>query len=302
MQAVFILNASKRNKASLIKQIQQAAVQHPDISVRIAATTHHNHAIALAAQAAQENVNFIIAVGGDGTLNQVVNGVLGVNNQIAIGIIPNGSGNDFIKNFAGSTSISSIFSLMQNNSTIAVDAGLVHFQDEDDQEQQRYFINVADAGMGAEVVKRVNSANRKYGAKVNYMKAIVATFISFKKKIIKVESKHWQWSGEAMAIVAANGKCFAGGLGIAPDAVINDGRLHVTILGKISVWDYIKNIGNLKRQRKIRHKEIHYKDAEMLSLSSSEKECGFEADGEFFGKLPVKIEMLKAQIRFLAHS
>jgi diacylglycerol kinase (ATP) len=301
MQAVFILNASKRNKASIINKIQQAALQHPQITVRIAATTHHNHAIALAAQAAEEKVNFIIAVGGDGTLNQVVNGVLGVNHQIAIGIIPNGSGNDFIKNFEGNTNLSALFSLMQNNSTKAVDAGLVHFYDEEGQEQQRYFMNVADAGMGAEVVKRVNSANRKYGAKVNYMKAIVATFLRFKKKMINVETKHWQWTGEAMAIVAANGKCFAGGLGIAPDAVINDGRLHVTILGKISVWDYIKNIGNLKRLKKIRHKEIHYKEAETINLSSSEKQCGLEADGEFFGNLPVKIEILKNHVRFLAH-
>jgi diacylglycerol kinase (ATP) len=299
MQAVFILNATMRNKTAFIKEVQEASKQYPEINIRLLETAYHNHAIALAEEAAKENVNFIIAVGGDGTLNQVINGALKVSSQIAVGLIPKGSGNDFARNFITNRKISSLFDAMKKNSVQHVDVGLTHFNDAHGDEQKRYFINVADVGMGAEVVQRVNMSSKKLGAQVTFMKAIVSTFLHFKKKIITVDSGHWQWRGEAMAVVAANGKYFAGGLGIAPDAALNDGLFHITILGKISIWDYIKNINRLRSLKKIRHKEVHYKEAELLTFNTEDKHCGLEADGEFFGYLPAKIQVIKNGLLFI---
>ncbi|HMP98295.1 MAG TPA: YegS/Rv2252/BmrU family lipid kinase [Cyclobacteriaceae bacterium] len=301
MKVAFLLHGRMKGKAAFIKKLYASAADFPSLSIQHFETTHHNHAITLAQEIVSAQFNYLIAVGGDGTLNQVINGVSKNESEpkIILGILPRGSGNDFARNFHGEHQLKNILQSISNATCKTVDVGKITYANAAGNEEIRYFINVADAGMGADVVLRFNKSNRKWGAQFNFMKAIVQTFLSFKRKQLHVVTPHWQWEGEAMAIIVANSRFFAGGLGIAPDAKIDDGVLNVTILGKISVLDYLKNISGLKKLKYIKHREVHYKSATQIELHAREGYCGLEADGEFFGFLPAKIELLPLHIRFL---
>lgn len=301
MLAAFIVNATIKNKKSWLQELWRTQEKYPAITIKVFETGFHNQAIDLAALAAHQQFDFIIAVGGDGTLNQVVNGFLQARSTkpISIGVLPAGTGNDFVKTLGTPDNIKDIFDMMQQHQSTLVDVGRIEYMDVIGRKQERFFINVADAGMGADVVHRVNSSTKRWGSQITYIKAIVQTFLDFKHKHISLKTDDWSWEGDAMAIVVANGKYFGAGLGIAPDAETGDGFFNVTILGKISVWDYLKNLPRLKKLKHITHKEIHYKHASRIELNSTDKNCGLEADGEFFGYLPATIEVLHQRLRFL---
>ncbi|MBT8239003.1 MAG: hypothetical protein KJN65_10190, partial [Croceitalea sp.] len=96
----------------------------------------------------------------------------------------------------------------------------------------------------------------------------------------------------------ANGKFFGNAINIAPDAQLSDGQFQVTIFGDLSIWDYLKNLGNLKKGLKIINSQVSYHHAKELILDGSEP-CGIEADGEYAGLTPASIKILPKAIRFL---
>ncbi len=304
MLAVFILNSTMRGKEVFLKTLEQTASQFPEIRIKFYETKYHNHAHELAAEALQAQADYIIAVGGDGTLNQVINGVLHADSkhQIVFGLIPKGSGNDYARSLNTTNNLNAFFQVMQAKQTTRVDVGKALYKDETGKDQTRYFLNIADVGMGADVVKRVNTSNKKLGPQLIFMKSIVQTFLSFKHKNLNVIADEWQWKGDAMTVVIAKGKYFGGGLGIAPDANLSDGLFQVTLLGKVSVWDYIMHLPGLKKSKHINHKQVKYLNTKSISISCRDSLCGLEADGEFFGYLPAKIDLLKSHVTFLSTS
>jgi Sphingosine kinase and enzymes related to eukaryotic diacylglycerol kinase len=185
-------------------------------------TQQAGHAFVLASEAVDKKFDLILAAGGDGTLNQVVNGILaGRESQDSLptlGIIPLGTGNDFAKMCGVKADGKQLADLIQKASFKPTDAGKISCFDEAGNAQTKYFINVTSIGMGPEVVRRLSNSNRSLGPTLTYLKAITQTFFSHQPQPIFVQANDWEWRGQARVVAIANGKSFGNSLYIAPDA------------------------------------------------------------------------------------
>lgn len=253
---------------------------------------------------ANSGTDYLIAVGGDGTMHEVVNGIMQVpkdqRENLIIGLLPVGSGNDFARTLNLSGKISYLYKLISRNSVIDLDIGKIECKALDGNDTTVYFNNIAGVGLDAEVAKRVNEGNKAYGPNVAYYYATVKSFLNYRKKQIKVSSADFNYEGNVLLLSFANAKYFGSGLGIAPHAKVNDGKMALTLAGDVSLFDYLKNVGNLRKCAYLKHPGIVYGEVEKMSIEPIGEPCYIEADGELVGRLPLKVSMLHKEIKFLA--
>jgi YegS/Rv2252/BmrU family lipid kinase len=294
-----VLNGISLRKKEFYKKILPAleAVAH----VEVLETHSRNDALQLAAKAGYGKYDAILAAGGDGTLHQVVNGLLQDNENAGglppLGLIPLGSGNDFARTLNLSAKADAVQQVVSRFRTMHIDIGKISFV-ADHHLPPRYFINIADTGLGPQVVQRVLASGRPFGSVVQYYVAIVHTFFTHYPEWVSIKTPLWKWEGEIRSLAIANGKFFGNGICIAPDAVVDDGKFSCFIAGKVSVMDFIIQNGRLRKGKRAVHAEIAYREAEQIELSSK-KPLPIEADGELVGHLPVRIELLPKRLQIL---
>ena len=268
-------------------------------SVQFISTLRKKHAIELAKQATENGCDYMVAVGGDGTLHEVINGMLQANipaNEYpAIGLLPYGSANDFARSAGITNSIAALIALIQSNTTQKIDLGKIIIQQT---QETRYFINIAGVGLGSEVAQNLERSSSVLGPDFNYFKHIIKGFLSYVKKEVSCTSSTWQWKGKLLQMAVANGRYFGKAICIAPDAKLTDGQFQVAIFGDLSIWDYLKNFSNLKKGVKINLPQVSYHDTNEVLLESNAS-CGIEADGEYVGLAPATISVLPKAICFL---
>ena len=299
MKVVFIINNRNNRLVKVLPGLDQSCRQANLGSVQFIPTLRKGHAVDLAKQAAESGCDYLIAVGGDGTLHEVVNGALQsnipINESPVIGVLPYGSANDFARTARLSNSIEELVGLIQSGSAKRMDLGKIIIHQT---RETRYFINIAGVGLSPEVVRGLEQSSGFPGPGLNYFLQIIRGFLRYVKKEVRATSNQWQWQGRLLQMVVANGRYFGNALCVAPDARVTDGLFHVTLFGDLSVWDYLKNLGNLKRGAKINHPEVSYYKGREVVLESGEA-CGIEADGEYVGLAPATLSVLPGAISFL---
>jgi diacylglycerol kinase (ATP) len=299
-KVVVVLNGISFQKKIFYRKFLPAIASVAKVEVN--ETLTKNHAVTLASKAADKYVDLIIAAGGDGTLNQVINGVLSGREKEtklpAIGLIPIGSGNDFARTVNIKRNVDDLIGLIKDFTPKPVDIGQIHFKSFEGVDSSKYFVNVADLGMGPMVVKKVNESTRSFGHAFAYYKGILSTFLHYKPMTVTVKDQDWSWTGRLRTLAIGNGKCYGHGLYIAPDAVINDRVLDVFICGDVSVFDFIRYSESWKKGKYIRLPKVRYEKTVGLELSSDEP-CMIEGDGEILGMLPASVSLLDRQLNFL---
>ena len=262
-------------------------------------TERKRHAIQLARKATEKGCDYLVAVGGDGTLHEVVNGVMQSEianlNYPAIGLLPYGSANDFARTAGVSRSVEELIELIQTKSTQKIDLGKIMLMSS---METFYFINIAGIGLGPEVVRNMERSTGYLGAGFHYFWNIIRGFLSYQKKSLSCTGETWEWKGKLLQMAVANGRYFGRAICIAPDAQLDDGQFQIAIFGDLSIWDYLKNLGKLKKGIKINHLQVRYYQAREILLESDDS-CGIEADGEYIGLTPAKIQLLPKTISFL---
>ena len=243
-----------------------------------------------------KNTSHIVGVGGDGILNEIING-LPFDDLVplpVVGIIPNGTGNDFYQS-AGYTGSTHYLDAIKNNLFDWVDVGSVTADG-----QKRYFINISDIGFGGSAVLELNRFNGFLGGKFAYSLSILYTFLSYKKPIVTIKSGDFNYHGPLLMAAFCNGSVFGNGLHIHPKAKINDGRLKLTLLGKVSLWDYIKNVIKVKKGKQIAHPEAHYLSIENeAELISCDGVIFAETDGEGLSGQRFQIKLVPKSLRII---
>jgi YegS/Rv2252/BmrU family lipid kinase len=300
---VVILNGISLKKKFFYHKILPSLSRHTNVEVF--ETLSKNDAVSLASKATNQYADLILAAGGDGTLNQVVNGVLtGREMEMklpVIGIIPMGSGNDFDRTAGVNAEIEKLIALIDCFQPKKIDVGNIRFTpfvDKSTARREQYFVNVADIGMGPLVVDKVLKSGRPFGHSVAYYKSILSTFMSYKPMVVKVTTPEWSWEGKLRTLAIGNGKFYGHGLCVAPDAIMDDRLFNAFICGNVSVWEFIWYSGSLKKGRHIRIPEVQYKVATSLELTS-DKPCMIEGDGEILGLLPARVQLIERQLDFL---
>jgi diacylglycerol kinase (ATP) len=300
MKIAIILNGISLEKEILYKKFIPKLASLFTIEVFETVTT--DDAVLLASKAAEKNFDVILAAGGDGTLHQVLNGILkGRENNPdlpLLGVIPIGTGNDFARAMQIQTDIDQLIHLLQNLKPKPVDIGKVYYTTATNESEERYFINVADIGMGPEVVRKVMTSNKVFGSNLSYCFAILSTFLKYKVMMVHAKADDWNWSGKLRTLAVANGNYYGHGMNIAPDAKPNDKIFEVFIAGNVSALFFMLKSNLLKQGKKVIAPEVLYNKTTEIELTS-ESPCSIEADGEILGLLPARIEMMKETIKFL---
>jgi len=302
LKIAIILNGISLQKKYFFRKVLpalRAAFQE----IEIFETLTQNDGILLGTKAVDRWFDIILAAGGDGTVHQVANGMLSRRHLYLLpplGIIPIGSGNDFARGLNITREPAPLIDAIQNLRTRTLDVGHISYHKTHDTNETavRYFINEADIGMGPEVVRKVTSSGRPFGSAVAYYAAILSTFATYKPLPVKATTLSWTWEGKIRTLAIANGNYYGNGLCISPEAQPDDGRFGTFICGPVSVLDFIRYSGDLKKGRHIRIPEIIYNQTDTIELTSPEP-CLIETDGEIVGYLPAKIELLPKALSVL---
>lgn len=249
------------------------------------------------ARNASKRSDVVIAVGGDGTCNEVINGLMATPNpKTVFGVIPNGTGNDFVRNFPAFDPHNFVSSILEGKTKL-IDLGRINFE----KDSPRYFLNVADIGFGASVIEIMNRQRLKgIGGKFSYNLAIVRAFLRYRKPILKVATDDFEFEGKSLMIVFSNGTTFGSGLQIYPEGKLDSGKLGLAVIGDVSLFEYAKNLKNLKEGRKIDHPEVKYHEFEKIHVTTSEKDLCVETDGELAGRSSITVEVLPRSLNVIA--
>jgi YegS/Rv2252/BmrU family lipid kinase len=299
VKIAIILNGISRKKETFYHQILPTLKQN--FAVDVYETKFSSHAIQLAAEAATSGYDVIFAAGGDGTLNQVVNGVLHSTSaqHPRLGIIPLGSGNDFAGMMKISGSPEQLVNLLKENKTKPLDAGKVSCLNEAGEPVIRYFINVCSLGMGPATVHWLERLPRWMGTAFRYYASVLNTFFTHPPERFEVRTPHWTWNGSARVIAIANGQSFGNKIYIAPEAQPDDGIFSTFIASDMPLMKFLFVLRTVKMKNRVSDSRVLYETASSLELTSPDV-AWIETEGELAGILPARIEMIKGRIAFIS--
>lgn len=293
---IFIINGKNYKRCEKFSILKKRLSSKFDISCLI--TERIADGIAKAKQAAESGAKIVIAVGGDGTINEVVNGLMLSNmpQKPIMGILPCGTGNDFCRTFKMRPLEESLLDIK----TKEIDIAKMSFIDQNGGNKSRFFVNIGDIGVGALTVKIVNGSKKKLGSALTFYAGTIKAFLTYKHNKVTIKSDDFEYSGKITAVTFANGKFFGGGMGIAPKAKLDDGLLDITLVGNVKMGTFLKYFPKLQKQKLINHPEVHYYKTKTIEISPLEnKQYPVEADGELFGFAPVKVEIIPKSITML---
>jgi diacylglycerol kinase family enzyme len=216
IKIAFIINRKARKKKSLINEIKRV-YDEVLFQVKICETQFEQHAILLTESAVNEGFTYIVACGGDGTLNEVLNGLLNTKlPNIKLGLVPNGSGNDFIKTACSPHSLTGLKESILRKNFKKIDVGFAEFISKDGSNASRYFINIADVGIGGVIAQQLDEAIKIFGSIITYQYFIIKNFLIYQSQPLNVIGDDFEYSGNVMNFCSANAKYFGSGLGGCP--------------------------------------------------------------------------------------
>jgi YegS/Rv2252/BmrU family lipid kinase len=250
--------------------------------VRTFYTKAPGHAAALARELAGSDV--LVVGGGDGTLNEVVNGALAAGSRARVGVVPLATGGDFARTI-GLRSVGAAVEAVAAARWRRVDVFRARFRGSDGAVAERLFVNSASFGL-AGVVAREAAKWPLGGAR--YLAAAIPALASGRSYGVSVESDgEPAVSFDATTAAVCNGQFQGGGIRIAPEAALDDGLADVTVVERVSLWEVLRRLPILYNGRLYSHPRVRHWRAARVRV---EGEAPLEVDGEAVGTLPVEIE------------
>lgn len=253
-------------------------------------TTRAGQAIEFARNGAGPTV---VAVGGDGTLNEVANGLTGKHK--AIGIIPAGSGNDFIKSLGTPRRMSDALDLILAGKIRRVDAGVISCTatspgKETVETRHRLFVNGVGVGFDAAVAAKMRTIKFVGGTAV-YVLAVLQTLGKYKAPRFRIASDGVERSMRNLLIAIGNGRCAGGSFYLTPDAVVDDGLLDLCVIEELSVPRILRLMPLVMLGRHRNVKEVSFLRARDRILIEAEELFFVHADGEVVGERVNRVEV-----------
>jgi diacylglycerol kinase (ATP) len=272
------------------------------LDFEVALTASGGDAEVLSRQALRDGRALVVAAGGDGTINEVVNGFFEAGRPIAtsacLGVLPMGTGGDLRRTLGHPLDIDRAATVLCAAQTRVVDAGRITCTGFSGGTVIRHFLNIADAGIGGDVVDRANRGRRLVNGEVTFLLASIRTLLTWRNRPMRVVIDGRARELVAQQVVVANCQYFGGGMRVAPWAAPDDGLLDVVIAGDLGPWE---NVRGLRRIREGTHLDagspkISHALAERVEISSPVL-TRVDADGEQPGVLPAVIEVQPGALR-----
>jgi diacylglycerol kinase (ATP) len=285
-----ILNPSAGNVGDLDDVVARMS-RLPDAEIRL--TNKRGSAERFARTALRKGRELIIAAGGDGTLNEVVNGIGENAGAARVGLIPLGTGNDFARSIGIPADLDAAIDLIRAGKTRAVDLVRVT------SDEVRYFVNVSAGGFSGLVNEKLTPEMKKTWGPLAYLRSAAAALPELRAyRTTLAFDDDDSLMEELYNVVVANGRYVAGGTLIAPDAVIDDGLLDVVLIPKRPAAELALVVAQIALGTHLSSKTILYRRAAKLTVNSKPG-MWFNVDGELVGNEPARFEIVPRALNFI---
>lgn len=255
----------------------------------------------IAEEEAKNGRKLLIALGGDGTISEVANGILRSGCDAELGILPRGTGGDFRRSLNIPAQLGKAASRLKEAQTHRMDAGKVTYTNHQGKEETRFFTNTASFGISGEVAGRVNRTAVKWlGGKIAFASASLRTTLTFESPEVWIQPDDQESTRLKIVIVCiANGRFFGGGMKIAPNAKLNDGLFDVVTVGHLPVTAFLLKSYRIYSGTHLDLKEVASAHVKKLKATPAKEnqEIFLEIDGETPGRLPATFEIVPAALR-----
>ena len=287
---IVILNpeaGSAKEAAAVVRRIRHL----PDVAVRL--TARKGDAVRFVRTALRKGCEMIVAAGGDGTLNEVVNGIGTTNSDVRLGLIPLGTGNDFARTLGLPTDLDEAIAVLAAGQTRAIDLVRVT------SDNVRYFVNVSAGGFSGLVNEKLTPAMKKTWGPLAYLRGAVAALPQLRAYRTKVSfDKKKPLTLSLYNVVIANGRYVAGGRLIAPKASIEDGLLDIILIKERSAAELALLAAKVALGHHLSSDAIVFRRAAKVTVNSRPG-MWFNVDGELVGNDPAAFEVLPRALQFV---
>lgn len=249
-----------------------------------------------AERAAREGAELVVVIGGDGTINEAVNGLVCVDEPPELAVIARGTGDDFVRTHGIPTSVERAIEVARTGSARAVDAGRVAYRNRDGSQGTHHFANVGSVGMSGAVARRANSTSKALGGRLTFFYALTREFLVWRNTQVSVEVGAETRHGRMHDVVVANGGYHGGAMKLAPDARPDDGVFDVVLIGDVSKLDFLTTAPKLYSGRHIGHPKVEVLRGARVDVDASVP-LPLETDGEVLGTTPARFEIVPRAYR-----
>lgn len=251
----------------------------------------------IAREAIKGGSELIIGVGGDGTMNEIANGFYEdkriINPETSLGIVPSGTGCDFTRSLNIPKGLKNALKVITEAPSARIDVGRVIFRGRSGNPVPRFFLNIADFGIGGEVVKKVNDRRLERKAS-SYVRCLISTMVQYRNKRLRIRVDGNELPEEDYLIGAvANGRVFGKGMKVAPQALLDDGLFDTILVKGMKFLEFCRHGWKLINGSHLSHPKI-----ELIRCKKVEAFCRpdetvlLELDGEQLGTLPASFEIV----------
>lgn len=250
------------------------------------------HARELAKDAVARGYELVVSVGGDGTINEVVNGLYDTGSiaDVMFGIIGTGTGGDYIRTIGIPRAPLEACQCLKEPRTVTADVGVIEYFSSNEA-VRRLFVNFAGMGFDAEIVKTTTQKYKTLNATVSYLAGLLSSLLFYKNKTVTLNIDGETIQEKVCTVLVSNGKYGGGGMFAAPEADISDGLLDVLIIGDLSKPDLLWSLPRVYRGTHLTHPKVTLKKAREVEIRSGDS-VFLQADGELLGGLPARFYVL----------
>ncbi len=296
-RAVFLVNPASANGST--------GRRWPELARRAAAvglegdalvSERAGHLAELAREAALGGAELLVVVGGDGSVNEVANGLAGLASPPEVAVVPRGTGWDFVRTFAIPRRVEDAARVALGGATLEMDLGRVSYRAWDGSEAEGMFANVASAGMSGAIAQRANEATKALGGKVSYLWATFAVFARWSATDVRLRVDEQEREARMFDVVVANGRFFGGGMKICPEAAPDDGLFDVLTIGDVTKRDLVLTMPKIYRGTHLPHPKAELLHGRVVSVES-DGPIPIQLDGEQPGTTPARFEVLPRALR-----
>ena len=251
--------------------------------------------VALAADAVRGGAELLVVVGGDGSVNEVVNGIAEAE-DVELAVIPRGTGWDFVRTYDIPRDLDAAVAIALNGAVREIDLGLVSYRTWAGADARAYFANVASAGISGAIAQRANEASKALGGKISYYWATLAVFARWQTGEMRLSVDDEIRGGKMIDVVVANGRYLGGGMMMCPDASPDDGQFDVLLIGDVTKRDLLFVLPKTYRGKHLPHPRLELLRGRVITVDADEP-LPIQLDGEQPGTTPARFEVVPHALR-----
>jgi YegS/Rv2252/BmrU family lipid kinase len=254
------------------------------------------HAIELARDAAGDGYEYLVAVGGDGTVNEVANGIMhsGGAERVSLGVVSTGTGSDFVRSLGLPLHYAEACSYLTSPQRNRIDVGVVEFHNNGNT-NSRFFVNVAGIGFDAAATAATEKIPKRLGGTIPYMAGVLRTLITYRNKPVVLRIGDKTEKTRVVSVIVGNGNYLGGGMNVTPFASPTDSLLDVCIIGDINKFNLIKSLPMLYNGTIAEHPKVRMDRAEKITVEA-EGSILVHADGDVLGEGPASFSIVPAAL------